>query len=280
MNVIILGVNESSIGLAKSCLLLFPSIIIFDRDDQQINYAEREINHFLNGREWVHGRVDYCTEINEPLTNEDCVFDCMTYLKESQEFYSDLFEKLTSVNLFFTTCKLYSVTYIASLLPNPKCVVGLQFLDCFEDAEVVELVKGIHTNQRTLDRAEQLMRKLNKDSIIMKDTPGFSLNRMVLVLINEAIQMLNEGIATPKEIDYELQAELGMNVGPLKLADKIGLDNILNMQNNLFNDTGNTKYLPCTLLKSMVDAGYLGVKSNAGFFNYSAEILNFPYLKS
>ncbi|WP_246476378.1 3-hydroxyacyl-CoA dehydrogenase family protein [Salicibibacter cibi] len=178
--------------------------------------------------------------------------------------------------IFFTTSKINSVNYIASLTEDPKKVVGLQFIGYFESIKIVELIKGIHTSQKTLMDAQNILKKMDKEVIILKDSPGFMINRLVFTLINESIHLLNEGIGTPKNIDDEMELGMGMAIGPLKLADKIGLDNTLKILHHLYEETGNNKYLPCPLLKNMVNAGYVGVKSNVGFFNYSAEILDFP----
>jgi 3-hydroxybutyryl-CoA dehydrogenase len=208
------------------------------------------------------------------------IFDFLPDNEEKINLLKQFYIKAPSGSVFFTTSKLFSVSKIASLIQDPRTVVGLQFLQSFEKSKVIELVKGIHTNQKTLEKANWLMSQMGKEITIVKDSPGFLLNRMTVVLINEAIHLLNEGISSPHDIDKEMELALGLTLGPLRLADLIGLDHILNMLNSLYQGTGNPKFLPCSLLQNMVYSGYLGKKTNSGFYSYSAEILNFPHLNA
>ena len=281
MHVIILGSEKKSVGIAKSCLSIADSILIYDKDQPSLNNVRLELDEQIGKDHHLIEKLEYCSDLKMNYSGKSIVFDCISDQEKDITYLKQLFSELSlKASILFTTSQCYSVTYLASLTADPKRVVGLQFLTDFEGLKMVELIKGIHTAQTVLENAQHLLEQMGKNAIIVKDSPGFLLNRLVLVLINEAIYLLNEGIGTPKEIDSEMELSIGMKIGPLRLADTIGLDRILKMLNHLYEGTGNPKFLPCPLLQNMVDAGYLGVETNNGFFNYSADILNFPHLKS
>jgi 3-hydroxybutyryl-CoA dehydrogenase len=281
MDVIILGSNEQALSLALACNHKAASITFIDDDTESLEYLQDEMEHMYENRLGFKKKLTFTSDLdldqnhNRPVAFFDYLPDNeekLGYLKKSQI-------EAPNGSVFFTTSKIYSVSKIASHLQNPRNVVGLQYLQSFGKSKVVELVKGIHTSTKALERAKWLMGVLGKEMNIVKDSPGFLLNRMTMLLINEAIHLLNEGISTPHEIDKEMELGLGLMAGPLRLADEIGLDIILNMLNSLYQGTGNPKFLPCSLLQNMVYSGYLGQKSNSGFYSYSAEILYFPHLK-
>ena len=279
MDVIIIGSNEQALSLAVSCIHKADSITFIDEDEDSLEFLQDEVEHVYKERLGFKKKFKFTSELDIDHNQPVLVFD---YLPDNEEKLSYLKKsKIETPNgsVFFTTSKVYSVTKIASHLHDPRNVVGLQYLQSFEKSKVIELVKGIHTSTKALEKAKWLMGELGKEMNIVKDSPGFLLNRMTIVLINEAIHLLNEGISTPHEIDKEMELGLGLVAGPLRLADQIGLDIIINMLNSLYQGTGNPKFLPCSLLQNMVYSGYLGKKTNSGFYSYSAEILNFPHLK-
>ncbi|WHY89739.1 3-hydroxyacyl-CoA dehydrogenase family protein [Neobacillus cucumis] len=275
MDVVILGANEQALELALSFLSKVNSITFFDRDLDLLENLQDEFENDSNDKLGIKFCSDLDFDQNHPLF----IFDFLPDSEEKFNVLKQLRFGLLNGSLFFTTSKIYSVSKIASFLQDPKCVVGLQYLSPFENSQVIELVKGIHTSARSLERAKRIMADMGKEIMVVKDSPGFLLNRMTIVLINEAIHLLNEGLATPNEIDTEMELALGLKLGPLRLADHIGLDIVLSMLNSLYKGTGNPKFLPCSLLQNMVYSGYLGQKTNSGFYSYSAEILNFPHLK-
>lgn len=278
MKIVILGSCDQALSLGLSCKNIASSITFFDKDIDSLESLRREAERSYEDSLIVRRKFIFSSNLNLDPNQPVVIFDYLSDNDEKLNLLKQINSELQNVSLFITTSKIHSVSKIASLSNDPKAIVGLQYLNSIEKSKVVELVKGIHTSSKVLDKAYRLMEEMGKEIIVVKDSPGFLLNRMTLVLINEAIHLLNEGIASPDEIDKEMELALGLDLGPLRHADNIGLDVILKMLNSLYQGTGNPKYLPCSLLQNMVYSGYLGRKSHSGFYSYSAEILNFPHL--
>jgi 3-hydroxybutyryl-CoA dehydrogenase len=168
-----------------------------------------------------------------------------------------------------------SITKLAGVTSRPDRFAGMHFMNPVPVMTLVELVWGLRTSKETMDTIESAAKELGKVPIRVNDSPGFVSNRVLLPMINEAAFALREGVATPEAIDEIMK--LGMNhpMGPLALADLIGLDVCLSILNVLFEGFGDTKYRPCPIFKTMVDAGFLGRKTGRGFYEYK-EALDKP----
>jgi len=163
-----------------------------------------------------------------------------------------------------------SITEIAAATKRPDKVIGMHFMNPVPLMKLVEIIRGIATSDATYERVENLTEELGKTPVEVQDYPGFVSNRVLMPMINEAIYVLMEGVASAKDIDTVMK--LGMNhpMGPLTLADFIGLDVCLDIMEVLYSGFSDPKYRPCPLLKKMVRAGYLGRKSGRGFFEYES----------
>jgi 3-hydroxybutyryl-CoA dehydrogenase len=184
-----------------------------------------------------------------------------------------LFEKLDRLTaaecILASNTSSISITKIAAATKRPDKVIGMHFMNPVPVMTLVEVIRGIETSDETYQRVEDLARRMGKTAIEVNDYPGFISNRVLLPMINEAIFALHEGVATADAIDGVMK--LGMNhpMGPLQLADFIGLDVCLAILRVLQDGFGDPKYRPCPLLVKMVDAGWLGRKSGRGFYNYT-----------
>jgi 3-hydroxybutyryl-CoA dehydrogenase len=164
-----------------------------------------------------------------------------------------------------------SITKLAASTKRPEKFIGMHFMNPVPVMKLVEVINGLATDRQTTELTMELSRKFGKIPVEAKDYPGFISNRVLMPMINEAIFTLFEGVGTPDAIDEVMK--LGMNhpMGPLTLADLIGLDTCLAILNVLYEGFGDSKYRPCPLLKKYVDAGYLGRKSGRGFYDYSGK---------
>ena len=160
------------------------------------------------------------------------------------------------------------ITRLAGLTGRARQVIGMHFMNPVSMIATVEVIRGYHTSDDTVEKAEQLLARMGKKAIVVKDAPGFVTNRVLMVTINEAIYLLHEQIASAADVDQLFKSCFGHKMGPLETADLIGLDTILYSIESLHENFNDSKYRPCPLLKTMVAAGLLGRKSGQGFYRY------------
>ena len=197
---------------------------------------------------------------------------CIEAATENPDVKLELFRALESVcredAILASNTSSISLTKIAGACSRPERVIGMHFFNPVPLMKLVELIRALQTSDATFEAAQALADRLGKTAVAVADSPGFVVNRMLVPMINESVYALSEGLASAEEIDLAMQLGLSHPIGPLRLADLIGLDVCLDVMDVMYREFSDSKYRPCPLLRKMVDAGRLGRKSGCGFYEY------------
>jgi 3-hydroxybutyryl-CoA dehydrogenase len=219
-------------------------------------------------REKMLGRLVATTNLSDFSVCDFAVEAATERLDLKLTLFRTLDEVVPAGRILATNTSSISITGIAAATRRPEKVIGMHFMNPVPLMKLIEVIRGLQTSQETFDATMELSRRLGKEPVLANDSPGFIANRVLMPMINEAVYALMEGVGTAEDIDSIMRMGANHPMGPLALADLIGLDTCLEIMKVLQEGLGDPKYRPCPLLRKHVEAGYLGKKAGRGFYIY------------
>ena len=276
----IVGAGQMGNGIAQVCAKAKFQVHLLDLDSKILKLSNDKINRSLDreidrgqldalGKKEIVSRISASTDFKD-LTNCDLVIEAAT---ENETVKTEIINKLCSIlnknSIIASNTSSISITRLAARSDRPGKFVGMHFMNPVPRMELVEIIRGIATDEETYSTIRELSEKLGKIPVNAEDFPAFIVNRILLPMINEAVYTLYEGVGSVKSIDTAMKLGTHHPMGPLELADFIGLDTCLAVMHVLHEGLADTKYRPCPLLVKYVEAGWLGKKTNRGFYDYS-----------
>lgn len=278
----VVGGGQMGSGIAQVAATYGLKVILQDISEPQLAKAKAGISASLDrlikkgtlnedNKQQILGRIQTSSKLND-LSSCDIVIEAAT---ENMDLKEKIFRELDQVvkpqGLLVTNTSSISITRLAAQTRRPSQVAGMHFMNPVPIMKLVEGIRGLQTSDETFTQVRALAEKMEKTFVVAaKDMPGFIVNRILMPMINEAVYALHEGLGTPEDIDAAMKLGTNQPMGPLTLADFIGLDTCLAIMNVLHDGLGDSKYRPCPLLVKYVEAGWLGKKSGRGFYDHSA----------
>jgi 3-hydroxybutyryl-CoA dehydrogenase len=278
----VIGAGQMGNGIAHVAALAGIQVLLYDVSSDRIKSGLATINGNLarqvsrkliaeQDRQAALSRIA-AAETLEALGDCDLVIESATENEEvKRKIFADLCPVLKPETIIGTNTSSISITRLAAATDRPEKFIGIHFMNPVPVMELVELIRGIATNDTTFDACRELIKTLHKTIAVAEDFPAFIVNRILLPMINEAVYTLYEGVGTVEGIDTAMKLGAHHPMGPLELADFIGLDTCLSVMQVLHEGLADSKYRPCPLLVKYVEAGWLGRKANRGFYDYRGD---------
>jgi 3-hydroxybutyryl-CoA dehydrogenase len=281
--VVVIGGGVMGRGISQLLATAGINVTLIDINEEIIKQSMRHLSEEMDAEieKWgmtisekkaILSRIRGTTEY-EGMDKVDLVIEAVP---EDLELKREIFKKLDRLTrpeiVLVSHTSTLSITEIAAATKRPDKVIGLHFLPPVTKIPLVEVVRGLKTSKETIELIKEFAEQhLNKTVVTVYEYPGYVTTRIIVPLLNEAMHVLMEGIASAEDIDTAMKLGYGFNVGPLALADLMGLDEVMSWMENLLNELSDHKYNPCPLLRKLVRAGHLGKKTRQGFFRYDEE---------
>lgn len=278
----VIGAGQMGNGIAHVFALAGFDVLLFDVSDAAIDKAMAKIEGNLD-RQISKGKLDEASKTATlaritkagdiaQIGATDLIIEAATEVEKiKHKIFADLAPHLGADTILTSNTSSISITRLAAATDRPERFMGFHFMNPVPVMKLVELIRGIATDEPTFKSLEAVVVKLGKTSTSAEDFPAFIVNRILMPMINEAVYTLYEGVGTVKSIDTSLRLGANHPMGPLELADFIGLDTCLAIMNVLHEGLADTKYRPCPLLVKYVEAGWLGRKTQRGFYDYRGD---------
>ncbi|HTQ78416.1 MAG TPA: 3-hydroxyacyl-CoA dehydrogenase NAD-binding domain-containing protein [Thermoanaerobaculia bacterium] len=283
----VVGAGVMGTGLAQNLAETGHEVVLLDVSEAVLDQAKEEIRKSLRfqaffrkkaegapatsqSAETVLGRIRWTTD-PAALSEVDFLIENAT---ENWEIKRAIYERIDPIcperAVFAANTSAIPITKIGGVTRRAPRVLGMHFMNPVPLKPAVEVIRGYHTSDETLDTARALLKQMGKEAIVVNDSPGFVSNRVLMLTVNEAVFLVHEGVATAEQIDHLFKSCFGHKMGPLETADLIGLDTILYSLEVLYEELEDSKFRACPLLKKMVHAGLHGRKNGKGFYDYGA----------
>ena len=277
--VAVIGAGTMGAGIAQVCATAGCGVVLVDVSDELVarglEAMRRGVDHMVErgrlsaeARDAALGRVTASTDLVTAAGADLVVEAIVERLEAKVDLLAELDRHVPAHTILASNTSSISITRLAAATSRPDRVIGMHFMNPAPVMALVEVIRGLATSDATTDAIVALVERLGKTPVRVEDSAGFALNRMLIPMINEAAFLLMEGVATRDDIDTVMRLGANHPMGPLALADLIGLDTCLSIMEVLHRELGDDKYRPCPLLRRMVTAGHLGRKSGRGFYRY------------
>jgi 3-hydroxybutyryl-CoA dehydrogenase len=274
----VIGSGQMGSGIAQVCATKGFNVVVIDKSEPQLEKAKQGIARSLDKfcekgtitteqKQAAISRLLFSSDY-EHLSKSQLVIEAVS---ENENLKAEIFktvDKIAKNAIIASNTSSISITKLATYVSNPEQFIGMHFMNPVPIMKLVEIIPGMATSTATLEATEALARVLDKETVRSQDYPGFIINRILMPMINEAFRALMEGVATAEDIDKGMKLGTNQPMGPLALADFIGLDTCLAIMKVLYNGLGDQRYSPCPLLVKYVEANFLGKKTGRGVYKY------------